>query len=351
MLLFTQAPIHRLLPCTLAQTATMLTNLKKLLPWLKALLGLALLAFVLLWVDWSVALVYLRSADLGWLLLGLVTALLLLVVKVVRSGLLLHLVGVRLAPITVFEAYMVGQALNILLPFRGGEVVRFSILAAAQPERAPESASSIVAEKALGVLGLALLVSILLMTLPAGLAVEAMVRLLPQVGALLLMILGLLLLGFIAWPYLRPVLQRAVGDSVSHMLARADEVVLRWRKLLLSPGRMLPVFMLTALNWLLMWAMNLVLFKAVGIPLGGAAAALVLALLMVGLLPAVSPGNICPFHFFATLALRPFGVPVEQGMAFAILLHAVVTLPTLLIGGVILLLPGRRLRLNDAAND
>ncbi len=128
---------------------------KRILPWLKALIGLALLAFVLLWVDWSAALVYLRSADLRWLLLGLVTSLLLLVVKVVRSGLLLQLVGVRLAPMKVFEAYMVGQALNILLPFRGGEVVRFGILGAAQPERAPESVSSIVAEKALGVLGLA----------------------------------------------------------------------------------------------------------------------------------------------------------------------------------------------------
>ncbi len=328
----------------------MLNIIKRLLPWFKVLLGLALLAFVLLWVDWSAALVYLRSADLRWLLLGLVTSLLLLVVKVVRSGLLLQLVGVRLAPITVFEAYMVGQALNILLPFRGGEVVRFSILVAAQPDRAPESASSIVAEKALGVLGLALLVSILLITLPAGLATEAMVRLLPQVGALLLMLLGLLLVGFILWPTLMPVLLRAAGDSVSQLLTRADEVVLRWRKLLLSPGRMLPVFTLTVFNWLLMWMMNLILFRAVGIPLGGEAAALVLALLMIGLLPAFSPGNIGPFHFFATLALLPFNVPVEQGMAFAILLHAVVTLPTLLIGGVILLLPGRRPRLNDSAN-
>ena len=323
---------------------------KRILPWLKALIGLALLAFVLLWVDWSVALVYLRSADLSWLLLGVVFALLLLMVKTIRSGLLLRHVRVRVTAFQVFEAYMAGQALNILLPFRGGEVVRFSMLGAADPERAPESASSIVAEKALDALALALLVGVLLLTLPAGRAAEAMAHLLPQVGALLLMLWGLLLLGFFLWPYLFPMLNRHAGGSVSRVMERADETILRWRDWLLSPRRMLPVFMLTLLNWLLMWVMNLILFKAVGIPLGGAAAALVLALLMVGLLPAVSPGNIGPFHFFATLALRPFGVPVEQGMAFAILLHAVVTLPTLLIGGVILLLPGRRHHLNDAAD-
>jgi len=169
-------------------------------------------------------------------------------------------------------------------------------------------------------------VGILLLALPAGRAGEAMAQLLPQVGALLLIFLGLLLLVFILWPQLFPLIQRYTGGSVSRMMERADETVLLWRDLLRNPRRTLPVFMLTALNWLLMWVMNLIMFKAVGIQLGGGAAALVLALVMVGLLPAVSPGNIGPFHFFATLGLRPFGVPVEQGMAFAILLHAVVTL-------------------------
>ncbi len=167
---------------------------KRVLPWLKALLGLALLAFVLLWVDWSAALVHLRSADLRWLLLGVVIALLLLIVKTIRSGLLLRYVGVRVTGFQVFEAYMAGQVLNILLPFRGGEVVRFGMLGAVDPERAPETASSIVAEKALDALALALLVGILLLALPAGRAGEAMAQLLPQVGALLLIFLGLLLL-------------------------------------------------------------------------------------------------------------------------------------------------------------
>ncbi len=97
-----------------------------------------------------------------------------------------------------------------------------------------------------------------------------------------------------------------------------------------------------------MWAENLVLFRAVRIPLGGTAGALVLALLMVGLLPAVSPGNIGPFHFFAAMALTPFQVPFDRALAFAILLHAVVTLPPFLLGGVVLLWPGRRRRWNES---
>ncbi len=85
-------------------------------------------------------------------------------------------------------------------------MVRFSMLGAAQPGRAPESASSILAEKALDALALAMLVGVLLLVLPTGRAGEAMEQLLPQVGALLLILLGLLIGGFFLWPYLFPML-------------------------------------------------------------------------------------------------------------------------------------------------
>ena len=95
-----------------------------------------------------------------------------------------------------------------------------------------------------------------------------------------------------------------------------------------------------------MWLTNLLLFKSLGIPLGGTAAGLVLILVYVGLLPALMPGNIGPFYFFARLALLPFGIIHDQAFVFAVILHAIVTLPALL-GGVIGLLvrPGRQVSL------
>jgi len=39
--------------------------------------------------------------------------------------------------------------------------------------------------------------------------------------------------------------------------------------------------------------------------------------------------------------LKAFNIPLDQALAFAILLHAVVTLPVLIGGGVILLISGR----------
>jgi uncharacterized membrane protein YbhN (UPF0104 family) len=64
---------------------------------------------------------------------------------------------------------------------------------------------------------------------------------------------------------------------------------------------------------------------------------LVLISVYIGLLPALMPGNIGPFYFFARLAILPFGILNDQAFVFAVILHAIVTLPPLL-GGVISLL-------------
>jgi hypothetical protein len=317
-------------------------NLKRLIQFLKLALGLALLVAVVLLVDWPATWSYLRRADLRWLALGLLVELILLGVKSLRAVVLLRQLRVGVTARQAVEAYMAGQALNILLPLRGGELVRFGMLGEARPERATDSASTLVAEKVLDALALGALVGGLFIFYPAERAGAAMARVLPTAGGLLFLAVVLITAAFVLWPWVSEKLSRLPGGRLATLIASVDETVLRWRTLLRKPLLLMPVAALTTLNWLLMGAMNWIHFRVVGIQLGVAAAAFVLAMLMVGLLPALSPGNIGPFHFFAALGLRPFGVPVEQGVAFAILLHAVVTLPTLVIGGLIMLFPGRR---------
>src|SRR4030042_3779736 len=104
-----------------------------------------------------------------------------------------------------------------------------------------------------------------------------------------------------------------------------------------NPRQVFPGVLLTILIWGVMWLTNLILFKSLSLPLGGTAAGLVLILIYIGLLPALMPGNIGPFYFFASLALLPFGILHEQAFVFAVVLHAIVTLPPLL-GGVLGLL-------------
>ncbi len=54
------------------------------------------------------------------------------------------------------------------------------------------------------------------------------------------------------------------------------------------------------------------------------------------------PGNIGPFYYFARLAVLPFGINHDQAFVFAVVLHAIVTLPPLLGGAIGLLVRQKR---------
>src|SRR4030042_5675893 len=109
-----------------------------------------------------------------------------------------------------------------------------------------------------------------------------------------------------------------------------------------NPRQVFPGVLLTILIWGVMWLTNLLLFESLALPLGGTAAGLVLILVYVGLLPALLPGNIGPFYFFARLALLPFGILHDQAFVFAMILHFIVTLPPLLGGALGLLIRPKR---------
>jgi hypothetical protein len=91
-----------------------------------------------------------------------------------------------------------------------------------------------------------------------------------------------------------------------------------------------------------MWLTNLLVFKSLGLPLGLTAAGLVLILVYIGLIPALMPGNIGPFYFFARQAVMPFGILTDEAILFAVVLHAIVTLPALLAGLIGLLIRSDR---------
>jgi len=101
------------------------------------------------------------------------------------------------------------------------------------------------------------------------------------------------------------------------------------------------VLAMTVVIWGSMWATNMLLFKSMALPINSVAGGLVLVLGYLGVLPALMPGNVGPFYFFANLALQPFNIPKEAAVAYTTLLHATIILPPLIIGGLISLLSGR----------
>ena len=306
------------------------SRLKYILVIIKILAGLALLILSIQGIHWEDLVSGIRTANFAWLALAIGLVLLGLFLKVWRWAIFIKNYSVQSSTAKLFSAYFVGQAVNIILPMRGGELVRIGYFAG-DAKILPEIISTIALEKYLDLL--ALTVCGILVSLKFSLDNISNLGgwLLPLTGFLTLVFLVAILFGPAIWEHIRTgkVLPKRILDWVDRWVQAGH-----WLR---SPRQVFPVVLLTILIWGVMWFTNLLLFKSFGLQLGGTAAGLVLILVYVGLLPALMPGNIGPFYFFARLALLPFGILDDQAFIYAVTLHAIVTLPPLL-GGVIGLL-------------
>jgi uncharacterized membrane protein YbhN (UPF0104 family) len=308
---------------------------KKLLTILKIFAGIALLILSIRGMHWENLATGIKSANLTWLVLAITAVLLGLFLKVWRWAILVKNYEVRATKTRLFSAYFVGQAVNIILPLRGGDLVRIGFFAD-EPKVLPEIASTIVLEKYLDLLGLTACGIWISFNLSLENVLNVRGWLLPVTFFMTLVLVAAIFFGAAAWEKIRmgKVLPKWSIDWVDKWVQSSGW--LRNPRLIAAP------ILLTILIWVVMWLTNLLLFKSLGLQAGGTAAGLVLTLVYIGLFPALMPGNIGPFYFFARLALLPFGIIQNQAIMYAVILHAIVTLPALICGLVGLLVRNRQ---------
>jgi len=302
---------------------------------IKVFLGLALLIISIRGIKWDNLVASIHSVDLVWIAVAVSLVILGISLKFLRWRLFIQNYHLPSSNSKLFSAYFVGQAVNIIMPFRSGELVRLGYFSR-EPQVIPAIASTIVIEKYLDLLaltGCALFVSI-------KFSVDNIFNLrglfLPVSVFLTLLIAAIVLLGPAAWQRIRSakLLPKPMIDWLDHWIQAS-----LWLR---DPKLVIPCIFVTIHIWVIMWLTNLVLFTSFGLPLGGTAAGLVLIMVYVGLLPALMPGNIGPFYFFSSLALVPFGIAHDHAFTYAVILHAIVTIPPMLAGMVGLSLPSDR---------
>lgn len=301
---------------------------------LKSVLGFGLLAASLWGVDWTAFSQSFTRLSFAWMVALFLLVLLSLLLKTLRSYLLLHNFQVSLSFSRVLEAFFLGQAASTLLPSRGGEVLRLAYLTAEDVSRFPQVAAAVMLEKFLDLLAMTFLALVVSANLPLMEAVRVRFWLLPLSAAGVVVLLVLIAGGPGVWRRLR-----------AHWAGRGPAWLDRWLRFgdrmvesslwLRSPRRLLPAVGWTVVIWGAMWGTNAALFRALELRLPLTAGGLVLVLVYIGVLPALMPANIGPFYFFAQLGVSAFGVLPADAAAFAVILHAVVTLTPLLAAAVI----------------
>lgn len=252
----------------------------------------------------------------------------------------------------LYPVVLVGYAVNNILPFRAGELVRSYYLSAREPVRSATAFATIVAERVAD--GLSMLFFILLGALfvplsglsdrvseaaPAWLPAWAVVPivLIPFAAASALIMTAALrprpflrLSAFAARP-----LPRRPQAFVRAFAAR----FIRGFEGLHRPGRLAGIFALTFPIWIIEAIMYFLVAIAFDLqaqvgglwPLAGAII-LAVALSNLGTAIPASQGGVGPFEFFTALTLVLVGVDGGSASAYAVVLHAVQIVPVIAAG-------------------
>jgi len=306
-------------------------------------LGFGALIYALRGVDLEALAGAIKGLDFLWLAITVLAVLASICVKFWRWELLVRPVCPQQSSVNILRALLLGQAANIVLPLRGGDIVRAAVIAPSGGRLAAVLAITVV-EKALDLIALGLsAAAAMLVSWPGSVAVSWPGMLLIGL-ALLLTALGIMSSLDGLWARLRPGLERLPANIAVNAQKWGDGLVDGVGRLRRA-RRLPPVLALTLLSWLVMFSINIALLKSLAIHAPAGAALLVLVLVHIGVIPALMPGNIGPFYFFARLALSTYGIAAAASTGFAVVLHAIITLPPMIGAGLVLLMsktPGKQ---------
>ena len=296
-------------------------------------LGAASVAYVFRDTTLMDALAVLQQVLSGWVLLAVGLVALTQVAKVFRWRLILGGTTATVSRWRLWRGLLVGQALNLLVPVRVGDVAR-AYLTGRGTVGSIFTFYTVVVEKAWEVVMLLVCLGALLAWGPWPIWLSRVGILVS--GAGLAAICGGLVLVWqgrdrlVAWAetmdgqhslWLKQLVKPAVDLADSLAGAARD-------------GRLAGMTAASLGVWGLGAATNVVVFLALGISVHWSASLLILAAIYVGVVIPAPPARIGLFHLLVLLSLATYGVDRDEALACGIVLHLVVVVPLLLAGGM-----------------
>lgn len=317
--------------------------------WLRFGLGLVVggvaLWFVFRDADLGGVRAALLAADVRWMVVALGSVVATVGVAVWRWRVLFHPDGGQLSWFDLASSLVIGQMLNIILPFRIGEITRAYWVSRAGGLPVGRALGTIGMEKLadLATLGAIALLLLALVAIPPWLRPStyalAGVSALALVGVRLLAARGSRLLNDVRRA--AAVLPRAVAHRVTELAATAFDA----SRVLDSRTASATVAMLSVLVLVLSASTNYFVFVAFGFDLPVLAAFVLFVALQIGLTIVSVPGNIGVFHYITVLTLGAYAVDQQVALAYAIVLYVIALVPKILAGAALLAL-GPRARLS-----
>lgn len=240
----------------------------------------------------------------------------------------------RISVFSTMRALYAGVFLNMLFPFRIGEVTRAYIVSRRGAVRFSSALSTLIVEYLFDGIWLAL-----------GIGLVATFTPLPKeiLGAARILGVAILLASaaFIVVVFHKEKGERerpaAKGGLLGRALRRGVTMLLTIRKSLKSISRsrwFLSSFCLSALDTLFHITAFWIILHAYGLNLSYLVSAAVLLFIFVGVIIPNAPSNVGAFQFLCVLALMGFGVDKTHATGFSILVFILISLPQLVFGAI-----------------
>ena len=232
----------------------------------------------------------------------------------------------------LFQAQVVGQAVNIALPIRVGELVRVLLVYKTGGQTLEHTFVTVVAERLMdtGVVALAAAWLALHVTFPPWLAGPIRVITIAGVIAACLGV-ATLLAGDRVSAFLRAKVETLTHQGLAKFTRRSATAVGEVARLR-DPRTLGTALVLSVVILLLSASTNYLLFRAFHLTVPPVAALLVLLVLQVGSAPVSTPGNLGVFQYLTVLALGIYSVDRTTAAAYSMVLYVIAYGPKLVIG-------------------
>lgn len=303
----------------------------KVQAWLGILLSMACLVWLICTTDWDGVRMALARVDTRLVAAALLLNLASVVFRTVRWRLMFR--GRRIPSFRrLITALLVGQAVNVLMPARLGDVVRATLVDVGETAYA---LGTLIVEVTLDLLMLAALVLLLLSqaTLPAWWRGSGQALVFTATAALAAV--SILVVGrrWVACA-LERLMTRWGHPWVRRVLAEAGQL-LRSLDTLGRPTRLLPVLVWSVLIWTLYGAVNYILLGAVGQRPAILTSLFLLVVLQLGVAIPSSPGRLGVYHYLCVQALAVFGVHGPEALSYAVILYVISVVLPVALGAIL----------------
>ncbi len=311
--------------------------------WLGILISVGLLAWMVWWIGpdnlpgiWKAA----KKINPWYLSAAVIFNLAIYIIRALRWRYLMAPVKKRVKLSHLYSATMVGFMANNLLPARLGEFVRAYVIG--RRENVPKSSAfaTIVVERVFDSLSVFVLLLVVLALMPASISngqnaekIRWMRTVSLAMGAVIVVMLGLIISR-------QDFFIKTIGGFLrrysSKLADRATEFMEKFvhgLSVIKRPRLLVPIILLSAVHWGVLWIPVYIIFKGDGLNLGVWASAFTFVVIAVAVALPSTPGSIGPFQAAVALTLTTaFNIQKEQAGALAIVMWALGYIPVVIVG-------------------